>query len=106
MTDRVHIDSDLPQRWTPSCSCFYVCVCVCSQEDACSHEQEEGVLHQIGVSPGQWGQVGIVFFQFFHPALPCLEHRFELAEGAARRGGRYTEDRRKSECIKLLTQNS
>lgn len=57
------------------------------QKDTCSYEQEERVFHQVGVSPGQQRQVGIVFFQLFHPALPRLDHCFEPTERAARRGG-------------------
>lgn len=63
-----------------------------SQKDACCHEQDEGMLHQVGVSPGQRGQVGIVLFQLLHPDLPRLEHGAQAAEGAARRGGRNAED--------------
>lgn len=76
----------------------YCCVCgpAYSQEDACSHEQEERVLHQVGVSARQHRQVRITVFQFFHPALPRLEHVFERAEGAAGRGGRDAGDRRKT----------
>lgn len=54
------------------------------------------------MSPGQQGQVGIISLQFFHPALPRLEHRFEAAEGTARRGGCDTEDRRQTVCVELL----
>lgn len=54
---------------TLSCySCDYECVY--SQEDACSHKQEERVFHQVGVSTCQHGQVRVIFFQFVHPALP------------------------------------
>lgn len=60
-----------------------MCVSVNSQEDARSQEQEEGVFHQVRVSLRQNGQVVVAFFQFFDPALPGLEHSFELTEGAA-----------------------
>lgn len=77
-----------------------ICCCVServySQEDACSHEQEERVFHQVGVSARQHRQVRITVFQLFHPALPCLEHRFERAEGAAGRGGRDAGDGRRT----------
>lgn len=67
--------------------CVCLCVFVNSQEDACSQKQEERVFHQIGVGPRQHGEVRVVFFQVFDPALPSLEHSFEPAEGAARQGG-------------------
>ena len=74
--------------------CTSVSVCLYSQEDACSQKQEERVFHQVGVSSGQHRQVGIIFFQFLHPLLPRLEHRFELSEGAARWGRGDAGDRR------------
>lgn len=67
-----------------------------SQEDARCHEQDEGMLHQVGVSPRQRGQVGVVLLQSLHPLLTRLEHGLQSTEGAARRGGRNAEDRRRT----------
>lgn len=58
-----------------------------SQEDARCHEQDEGMLHQVGVSPRQRGQVGVVLLQLLHPDLPGLEHGGQATEGTARLGG-------------------
>jgi len=58
--------------------------CVCSQKNTGSHKQEKRMFHQEGVSPGQQGQVRIIFFQFSHPVFSRLEHRFAVAERAAR----------------------
>ena len=71
------------------CVCGYVCVymmCVCGlhpQEDECSQEDEEWVLHQVGVGPHQPGQVGVPRLQLQHPALPTLEHGGQAPERTA-----------------------
>lgn len=57
--------------------------CHHSQEDARCHKQDEGMLHQVGVSPRQRGQVGVVLLQLLHPDLTGLEHGFQSTEGAA-----------------------
>lgn len=53
-----------------------------SQEDGRCHEQDEGMLHQVGVSPRQRGQVGVVLLQFLHQFLTRLEHGVLSTEGA------------------------
>lgn len=53
------------------------------------------MLHQVGVSPGQRGQVGVVLLQLLHPDLPGLEHGGQAAEGTARLRGRDAEDGRR-----------
>lgn len=68
-----------------------------SQEDGRCHEQDEGMLHQVGVSPRQRGQVGVVLLQLLHQFLTRLEHGVLSTEGAARRGGRNAEDGRRTD---------
>lgn len=67
-----------------------------SQEDARCHEQDEGMLHQVGVSPRQRRQFWVVLLQFLHPLLTRLEHGLQATEGAARRGGWNAGDRRRT----------
>lgn len=63
-----------------------------SQKDACRHEQDEGMLHQVGVSPCQRGQIGVFLLQLLHPDLSRLKHGVQAAEGAARRRRWNAED--------------
>lgn len=69
-----------------------------SQEDARCHEQDEGMLHQVGVSPRQRGQIGAFLLQVLHPDLPSLDHGVQAAERTARLGGRNAKDGGHAQC--------
>lgn len=70
-----------------------------SQEDARCHKQEKGMLHQVGVSQRQRGQIGVVLLQLLHPELPGLEHGGLAAEGTARLGGFNAENGGHTQCV-------
>ena len=54
-----------------------------SHEDPGGHEQEEGVLHQVGVGGGQPGEVGVGVPELLHPQPARLHHGAEAPERPA-----------------------
>lgn len=60
-----------------------------SQEDSSSKKQEERVLHQVYMNPGEPGQMRVITGQPFHPLFSCLKHGAEATEWPAAVGWLY-----------------
>lgn len=54
-----------------------------SQEDSRSKKQEERVLHQVCMNPGEPSQIRVIMGQRFHPLFSCLKHGVETTEWPA-----------------------